>query len=146
MYGKLGVLVRSVLQTYAESVLAVDPFPVFVDIAGVDYHQIFGSRILVDDQVVHNTALAVRHAGVLRLACIELANVVGGDVLQEVQCAFAFYPELTHVAHVKHAHACADDHVLLVNACRVLDRHIEAGKLCHFCTECNVHVGKRCCF
>ena len=124
----------------------IDPEPIFVDVAGIDHHQIFGGRIFVDDQVVHDAAFAVRHAGVLCFAGGDGAQVVGRDVLQEFQCFLAFYPELAHVAHIEHAYALADDHVLGVNAGGVLDRHVEACKLCHFCAERNVNVGKRCGF
>ena len=151
LYGQLSVPLRSVLefQIGIREFLITDfvyPRPVFVDIAGVYDHEVFGGRVLVDDQVVHDTAFAVGHTGVLTFACRNDAEVVGGDILQKIQGFLTFYPELTHVAHVEHTHALTDDHVLLIDTRRVLDRHVKACKFCHLGTECNMHIGKRSCF
>ena len=124
----------------------VHPIPVFVNIAGIDYHQVLCGGVFVDDQVVHNTSFTVRHAGVLRLSGLQFAHVVGGDILQEVECFLTFHPELAHMAHVEHAYAFAYDHMFLVDTGRVLDRHVKSGKFCHLGTECDMHVGKRCGF
>ena len=78
----------------------------------------------------------------MRLAGSDDREVVGGDILQEIQRMFAFYPELAHVADVEDADALTDNHVLLVDSRRVLDRHVETGEFRHLCAQRNVNVCK----
>ena len=131
LHRQLAVAVAGVLQLHTEGVVLVDPSPVLVDITGIHDEQVFGGGVFVDDQVVHDTAFAVRETGVLCLACFEFADVVRGDILQEIEGFLAFHPELAHVAHIEHTYAFAHNHVFLVDTRRVLNRHVEARKIGH---------------
>ena len=126
--------------------MLVDPLPIFVNVAGIDHKQVLCGRVHIDDEVVNNTAFPIWEASVLRLTCFKAADVVGGQVLQELERTLTFHPELAHVAHVEHAYAFAHADVLVVDARRVLNGHVETCELGHFCAQRNVYVGKWCGF
>ena len=57
--------------------------PILVDIGSIYADEVLLLRVAVDDDIVNNTALTIRHTRVLSLAIIELRNIVCADFLQE---------------------------------------------------------------
>ena len=99
----------------------------------------------VNQDIVHNTTLAVGHCSVLHLAVIELRHIVRGDVLQQVESLLSLNPYFAHVAHIKDAGLLAHCNVFIVDT-RELDGHIVTRKLRHFGTVGDMVLGTSCCF
>ena len=116
--------------------------PILVDVGSIDHQQIGQLVNAIDQNIIDDTAFAIRQARVLHLAVEEFRHVVRGDTLQEGESLRALDPDLAHMAHVKDTHAVANGSVLVVNA-RKLDGHIVTRKLGHLGTCCDVILGER---
>ena len=148
LHGELADFVRSVVKLLAVAclhaelpALFADVVPVLFDVGGIDAEHVGLGIDPVDEDVVHDTAPAVGHAGILHLAVIEFRHVVGRDALQQVEGLGSLDPDFAHVAHVEDAGAAADGHVLVVDA-RELDGHIVSREFGHFSPRGNVVLGE----
>ena len=146
--GELADFVRSVVQLLAVAglhaerlALGADVVPVLFDVGSIDHQQVGLGVDAIDQQVVHDTATSVGHAGVLHLAVHEFRHVVGRDALQQGEGLGALDPDLPHVAHVEHARTLAHGQVFVVDA-RELDGHVVARELGHFGSGGDVILGK----
>ena len=127
---ELGDIVGRILQLGAHRIMAHAPVPVLFDIRGIHHEHVLFRLVMIDDQVIHDTALFVRETRILRLAERKVGSVVRCNCLDEFQCLRSFYPELAHVRDVEHAHAVYYGHVF-VDDSGIFNRHIIAGKLVH---------------
>ena len=125
--------------------MAHAPIPIFGDVTRIDNQKVFFRFIMIDQQVVHDTALVIRKASILSFADRQHGSVVRGNALDKSQRIRTFYPKLAHVGDIEHTHTIHNGHVFVDNT-GVFDRHVETCKFMHFGTECNVHIGKRSCF
>ena len=146
LYGQLADVVRSVFQFGARPhpegfALAADVGPVLVGVGRIDTEHVFLVRELVDQNVVHDAAPSVGHAGVLHLARKEFGHVVGGDALQQIERLGALDPDFAHVAHVEDAGAFAHAEVLVVDA-REFDRHVVSREFGHLGPRVDVVLGE----
>ena len=57
----------------------------------------------------------------------------------------AFHPEFAHVRNIEYTNSIANSQMFVADA-TVFNRHIITCKFMHFCTQCNVYIGKCCCF
>ena len=135
LYGQLADVVRSVFQFGARPhpegfALAADVGPVLVGVGRIDTEHVFLVRELVDQNVVHDAAPSVGHAGVLHLARKEFGHVVGGDALQQIERLGALDPDFAHVAHVEDARALTHGEVFVVDA-REFDGHVVSREFGH---------------
>jgi hypothetical protein len=80
---------------------SADPFPVFLDIAGIDAKEVFSRASLVYEEVVYHASILVAHHGILGLAIGQLRNVVGYEVVQKFLGGLAFHCYLAHMAYVE---------------------------------------------
>ena len=149
---QLADLVRSVVELLAMTGLQAeflalfdDMVPILVDISRIDYEQISFGIDPVNQQVVHDTSLAVGHGGILHLPVVKRRNIVGRDMLQERFGLGTFYPDLAHVTHVEYTRVVAHGQVLFVDA-RKFDRHVVTCELGHLSAVRNVMFGKNRCF
>ena len=134
MDGELGDAVGNVGDFSAESfVLLAHPCPVLVDIGGVHDQQVVVFGEVVNEEVVHDAALAVREAGVLHLAGIERSHVVGSDVLEKGEGFGTFHRKFTHVGNVENTDFASHVEVFGGDAF-ILDRHVKTCKFYHFRT------------
>ena len=99
----------------------------------------------VDEQVVYECALWREQAAVLRLSDLQLAGVVGTDVLYELQGLRAAHFGFTHMAHVKEADSGAHRQVF-VNRAAVLHGHIPTAKRHHLAARLPMHSVERSLF
>ena len=115
---------------------------VFVFVGRVDdHHEVVGGA--VHEAVVFERAAIVEDARVVHLSDGERSDVVGGDVVDELQCLRAGDEELAHVAHVEQAAAGAHGVVFGGDSGGVLDRHFVAGEGDDLGTQGNVDVVER---
>ena len=134
LHGQQAGAVRDVLHLHALRVVLLNPVPVFLDVRRIDYQQVVLIGQLVYQQVVHDAAVVVGQAGILGFAVGELAGVVAGHALDEVERLGAAQAKLAHVRYVEHAHGAAHS-VVLVEVGRVAHRHVVAGEGHHFGTQ-----------
>ena len=100
---KSHVFVGVVFQRYVCGFVSGEPGEVFINPGGV-YHHEEGFRFhAVQDQVVDDAGLFVKHDGVLALADVQLVDVVGEHGVQPCRRVRAGYRELAHVGDVKDA-------------------------------------------
>ena len=104
-----------------------------------DHHQLV--FIAVDETVIFDRPAVVQDCRVVRLAHGERRDVVGGDVVHEVDRAGAAHDELSHVAHVEKPSILSDRVVLGGYARWVLHRHEIPGKRHELGAESGVCVG-----
>ena len=89
------------------------------------------SREEVDDEVVEDAAVRAQQARIERLAgVLELVDVVGERIAQEIARAVAAQIERAHVRYVEHAGVAAHG-VMLVDLRAVVDRHVPAAEVDH---------------
>ena len=102
---------------------------------GTPFHAVY-------EQVVHDSTLSVGQAAVLHLSHGELRCIVAGDLLDEVQGTGTAHDELSHVAHIEHAHTVAHGMVLVIDAGVLYGHHI-AGEGHHLGAEGFMDVRER---
>jgi hypothetical protein len=125
LHGQQAHVVADIRQLSVEGVVLLDPVPVLGHVAGVHHEYIVPVVPVlhaINEQVVHDTTLAVGHAAILHLTYLQFTGVVARDVLDEVQSLRTTHEEFAHVAHIEHAHAIAHGLVLIDHA-SVLHRH-----------------------
>ena len=96
---------------------------------------------MVDDEVVDDAALLVEQQVVLRLAEAELRQVIGDEVLEELE-RVTCDPEPAHVGHVEQPGHVANGEVFVADRC-VLLRHLPAAEIDHAAAEGEVAVVER---
>ena len=132
--GKLGDAVGNVGDFSAESfVLFAHPCPVLVNVSGIHDQQVVVFGEVVNEEVIHDAALAVREAGVLHLARIERGYVVRSDVLEKCEGFGTFHCKFTHVRNVENTDFASHVEVFGGDAF-ILDRHVKTCKFYHFRT------------
>ena len=85
----------------------------------------------VDQDIVHEAAVIVEQAGVVRLADLQLPDAVGGDEIGELRRLRPADLDLAHVADIEEPGGGADG-VVLVDDSGVLDGHVPASEIDHF--------------
>ncbi|OPZ77851.1 MAG: hypothetical protein BWY77_01620 [bacterium ADurb.Bin431] len=138
LQGEQGVAVALVGQGNAADEVTVGPFPVLVQIGGIDDHQIVVGEA-VDEQIVDDAPLRVAHRRILHLTDVHLADIVDGDLLQKGLGIGSLDNEFAHMGDVEEADGGADPAMLLDDAA-VLDGHIIAGELDQLGARLLVHV------
>ena len=131
--GYLSVKVGLVLQFDVEALgLLLHPRPVLVDVGGVDDQEEIVLAQLVDQQVVHRSAVFVAHHAVENLPHRHVCDVVGEDMVHVALGLAAPYCHLAHVAHVEQSDVFTDGGMLGCNTCILIkQRHVEASELDH---------------
>ena len=119
--------------------MLLNPAPVFVDVGGIHYQQVVLIGQLIHQQVIHDSAFVIGEARILGFAIGELAGVVAGHALNQVEGVRAAQPELAHVRHIKNAHRAAH-RAVLVEVGRIANRHVVASKRHHFGTQLAVRI------
>ena len=98
----------------------------------------------VDDEVIDHAAGLVAAEGVLRLALVDPAQVIGQAGVDERRSAGALDAGLAQVADIEDADALTDGRVLAHHASSgVLDRHLPAAEVSHLGSKGNVTVVER---
>ncbi|MNW70063.1 hypothetical protein D3C74_492440 [compost metagenome] len=59
----------------------LQPSPILVDIGGIHNEHIVLLRQLVDQQIIHHTAIRITHQGILGLARYDCGYIIGGHAL-----------------------------------------------------------------
>ena len=116
------------------------PAQVLFAVGGVDNHE-EALLAVVDDEVVDDAALLVEQQVVLRLAEADLRQVIGDEVLEELE-RVTRDPEPAHVGDVEQPGHVANGEVLVADR-GVLLRHLPAAKIDHPAAEGEVAVVKR---
>jgi hypothetical protein len=108
-----------------------DPRDVLVPRACVDDQAEGRFRQEVDDEVVDDAARLVQHAAVQRLAGnLELGDVVGEQIAQELARAAPRKIDDAHVRDIEHAGVAPHD-VMLLDLGTVIDGHVPAAEVDH---------------
>ena len=129
--GELPDIVTAILKDGTSCVVRLAPRPVLLDVGCIDHEQVLLFFVVVDEEVVDDTALFVGEAGVLYVTDLELGGIVAGDVLDELEGVRPLDPELTHMRDVEDADALDDGHMFFDNPGGIFDGHIIACELVH---------------
>ena len=115
---------------------------ILVDVRSVDDHQhaIVGS---VDEAIVDDRSVLAEYRRVLRLSRLERSDVVGGDVIHEVDRLWSAHDELAHVAHIEQPRLLTHRLVLGGDSGRILNWHLEPGERDDLGTERDVGFVER---
>ena len=73
------------------------PSPVLVDVCGVDDDEEVILAHLIDEQVVHRTAILVAHHAIENLSRLHATHVVGEDMIDVSLGIRTLYSHLAHV-------------------------------------------------
>ena len=117
-------------------------FPILVRVGSIDYQQKGFSVDAVNQNVINNTATTIWKAGVLDFAVIKSCYIVRSDMLQKVNCAWAFDPNLAHVTDIEYTGLFANRVMFIIDTAE-LDRHVVSRKFCHAGTVFDMILGKR---
>src|SRR5690606_8052749 len=109
---------------------AGNPRMVLLDVRGVDDEQEMVVREPVDEQIVDEGALRRGERGILRLADLQLRDVVAGQVLERRERVAPGHLDLAHVADIEEACPGANGQVLVRDAA-VLDGHFPPAERHH---------------
>ena len=96
-------------------------------------------KLAVDEQVVHDASVGIKHHPVEDFAGSESADLIGEDMVDEALGVRAADEDLAHVGDVEHADLLPDGEMLGDDA-GILDRHHEARKGTHLGAEGHVAV------
>ena len=143
--GQAHVFVGMVFQRYVCGFVRGEPGEVFTNLGGVHHHEEGFRFHAVQDQIVDDSSLFVKHDGVLALADVQLVDVVGEHGVQPCRRVRAGYRELAHMGDVKDAAGLAHRFVFVQNA-GVLHGHVPAGEGNHFSSKFNVFGCQGCGF
>ena len=109
----------------------------------IDDNAVVGIANVIDDQVIDDATIRVKHAGIQRLAIVlELGNVIGNKELQEVPSALTCEIDDRHVRHVEDPGILPYGKVLFFLR-TIVQRHIPATEIDDACTGFNVLVVMR---
>ena len=142
LYRKLRHTVGSILQFSPLRIMRHTPVPVLLDIGSVDNQQILLLFVLIDQQIVYNTAILIGKASVLYFTGRKGGHIVRSDFLQKVQSMRAFHPKLSHVGDIEYADALANGE-MFVDDTGIFDRHIVSRKFVHLSAQRDVCFCKR---
>ena len=85
LYGKLSHVVGSIFQFSTFGIVRNAPVPVFFYIRSIHYQQVFLRFIMINQQVIYNTAFFVRKTGILHLARSQGSYIIGSHFLKKSQ-------------------------------------------------------------
>ncbi len=119
--------------------LLLYPFPVFINICGIDNEEEFVFAAFVNQQVVHHTAILVTHHTIENFSCRHTCDVVGEDMVDVTLGIRACDEYFTHMTHIEHATRLAYSLMFVYNA-TILDRHLETAKGRHQSSQGYVFV------
>src|SRR5215469_5005572 len=141
--GNLREIIRQILHaaTKLASVL-LHPGEVLLARARIDHQQIFFLAKPMHDHIVDEGSLGIKQRRVLRLPNREAGSVVHGNVFDSGERPWPGESDIAHVADVKNADPGAHCQVLGDNA-GVLNRHIPAVELDHFCAQFSMNGVQR---
>ena len=133
MHGDLGVAAAGKIHFSIEAFAGClpDVIEILFLVAGVDAEKHVAVRKAMNKDVVHRAAMFIEERRVMGLPGFELAGVVGGNVVDEIECLRAADFDFAHVTDVEEADGCADGRVFL-NDAGVLDGHVPTAKIDHF--------------
>ena len=115
------------------------PGHILVDVSGVDDEEEVVLPHLVDEQIVHRTAVRVEHHAIVDLSDGCSGNIVREDVLNVAFGIGTGDAHFAHVTDIEDTAMLAHGHVL-VGDVRVLDGHDETAEGRHECAESHVAV------
>ena len=121
------------------------PVPVLFDVGGIHYQHVFVLSVIIDQQIVNDTARFIRETGILYFTGHQHGRVVGSHLLDEFEGMGTFYPEFSHVRDIEDTDRMAHSQVFIQDT-GVFYRHVIAGKFMHFGTESDMFLGKGGCF
>ena len=107
--------------------LFLNPSPVLVNISCIDDQEVAVCSHLIDQQVVHYTAIFVAHHAIENLSGIHLGDVVRKDMVDVTLGIGTTYQDLAHVTDVKDATSLTYG-LMLVDDARILDGHVETSE------------------
>ena len=107
--------------------LGAQPGGVRAGAGGVDDEEELLGLDLIDVEVVNRAAALVAHEGVLALAALEFADVVGQDAVEEFGSGAAAHHDFAHVGYVKQAGGGADG-VMFFEDAGVMQGHFPAAE------------------
>ena len=116
-----------------------DVLEILLLVRGVDAEEEGIVRHFVDQDIVHEAAVFIKQAGVLRLPVLQFRDGVGGGEVHEFHGFRAANLDLAHVADVEHTYGFAHGMVLIDEA-RVLDGHVPAAEIDHLRARGAVHL------
>ena len=111
--------------------MRADVLEILLLVGGVDAQEIVVVRHFVYQDVVHEAAVLVKQAGIMRLADLELAR--RALVVTKSASSPRFRPadfDLAHVADIEKAHGCAHG-LVLVDDAGILHGHVPAAEIHH---------------
>ena len=146
MQGYLPIEVTTVLQVNLKSLsLLLHPSPVLIDVGSIDDEEEIIFAHLIDQEVVHRTAILIAHHTIIYLTNGSIGDIICKDVLHITLCIFALYRDLSHVRDVKETTLMSHGQVLQLNVL-ILNGHAEIGKRCHECPFCDMSLIETCSF
>lgn len=108
--------------------LLVEPGGVGADAGGVDDEEEFFGLDLIDVKVVNRAAALIAHQGVLALAVLQFADVVGQDAVEEFRGGAAAHDDLAHVGNIEQSGGGAHGLVFIEDA-GVVQGHFPAAEI-----------------
>ena len=129
--GKLGVTAAREIHARVKAVERADVLEIFLLVGGVDTKEVMVLGDLVDQDVVHESAVRIEQPGVLRLADFQLVDGVGGGEIGELRGLRPVDFDLTHVADIENPDGAAHG-LVLVDDSGVLDGHVPPAEIHHF--------------
>ena len=142
LHGKLCHVVGSIFQFSTFGIVRNTPVPVFFYIRSIHYQQIFLRLIMINQQVIYNTAFFVGKTSILHLAWSQGSHIIGSHFLKKSQRIGAFHPEFSHVGNVEYTHSITNGEVF-INDTGIFYRHIISRKLMHLSTQRDMFFCKR---
>ena len=107
--------------------LPLYPFPVLVDVRGIDDEEEAAGILFIHQQVVHDTTVLIAHHAIEDFAVSHASHVIGEDMVDETPGIGATHQHLTHVADIKDPTMLAH-RLMLVHDIRILYRHVETAE------------------
>ena len=105
----------------------LEPFPIFVEIAGIDHQHVGFRGQVVHQQIIDQSTLAVGHAGILNPARKQSLHMIGRHSLQKGQSPGPTHYKLPHMRYIKKTACCTYGHVFSFDSA-VTHRHLKAGE------------------
>jgi hypothetical protein len=115
---------------------------ILIDIGGVDNQILGGFADIVDQEIIHDTAIWVAHGAIHDLPGAQRFDIVGDRVAHEILGIRAGDHELAHMGEIEQPDRLTDTFMFFGNG-MVLNRHIVAGEFDNLSPELLMDIVKR---
>ncbi|MMZ62922.1 hypothetical protein D1872_251500 [compost metagenome] len=108
--------------------MLLQPFPVFVDVGGIHNQHIASLSTLVNQQIIHNSAIGITEKCILGLTVLQSTHIVGRHLLKKLLRICSLHGELAHMRDIEQSSLLPYRLMFLHNSTE-LDRQLPASKI-----------------